>query len=57
MIEALDITYTFDMKKVESAVLNILYGRSITNRYAFINPGSLDFYEKFFLNFKKNNAL
>lgn len=46
MIEALDITYTFDMKKVESAVSNILNGRPITNRYALINPKSLDFYEK-----------
>ena len=46
IIEAPDIPYTFDMKKVESAVSNILYGRSITNRYALINPKSLDFYEK-----------
>jgi len=46
IIEALDIPYTFSMKKVESAVVNILNGRPVTNRDALINPESLDFYEK-----------
>jgi len=40
-----DIPYTFNMKKVESAVSNILHGRAVTNRDALINPESLDFYE------------
>jgi acetoacetyl-CoA synthetase len=46
IIEAPDIPYTFSMKKVESAVVNILNGRPVTNRDALTNPESLDFYEK-----------
>ena len=46
IIEAPDIPYTFNMKKVESAVSNILHGRPVTNRDALVNPESLDFYEK-----------
>jgi len=46
IIEAPDIPYTFNMKKVESAVSNIINGRPVTNRDALINPESLDFYEK-----------
>ncbi|MCW3993582.1 MAG: acetoacetate--CoA ligase, partial [Candidatus Bathyarchaeota archaeon] len=38
IIEAPDIPYTFSMKKVESAVVNILNGRPVTNRDALINP-------------------
>ena len=45
IIEVPDIPYTFNMKKVESAVSNILHGRTVTNRDALINPESLDFYE------------
>ncbi len=45
IIEAPDIPYTMNMKKVESAVTNILNGREVTNRQALINPESLDFYE------------
>lgn len=45
IIEAPDIPYTFNMKKVESAVSNIIHGRPVTNRDALINPESLDFYE------------
>jgi len=56
IIEVPDVPYTFNMKKVESAVANILNGRPVTNRDALINPESLNFYEKFFLNFKKNSA-
>jgi len=41
-----DIPYTLNMKKVESAVTNILNGRAVSNKDALINPGSLDFYEK-----------
>lgn len=46
IIEAPDIPYTFNMKKVESAVYNIINGKPVTNRDALINPESLDFYEK-----------
>jgi len=46
IIEAPDIPYTFNMKKVESAVSNIIHGRQVTNRDALVNPESLDFYEK-----------
>ena len=46
IIEAPDVPYTFNMKKVESAVSNILNGRPVTNRDALINAESLDFYEE-----------
>lgn len=45
ILEAPDIPYTLNMKKVESAVTNILNGRAVTNREALINPSALDFYE------------
>ncbi|MEW5937191.1 MAG: acetoacetate--CoA ligase [Candidatus Thermoplasmatota archaeon] len=40
-----DIPYTMNMKKVESAVTNIMNGRAVTNRDALKNPESLDYYE------------
>ena len=46
MIEVPDIPYTFNAKKVESAVTNIVNGRPVTNRDALVNPESLDFFEK-----------
>jgi acetoacetyl-CoA synthetase len=46
IIEVSDIPYTFNMKKVESSVANILNGRPVTNRDALTNPESLDIYEK-----------
>ena len=46
ILEAPDIPYTLNMKKVESAVTNIVNGRAVSNRDALINPGSLEFYEK-----------
>jgi len=46
IMETPDIPYTFNMKKVESAVSNIIHGRPVTNRDALINPESLGFYEK-----------
>jgi acetoacetyl-CoA synthetase len=45
MIEIPDIPYTLNMKKVESAVTNILHGRPVLNRDALMNPQSLDYYE------------
>ena len=46
ILEAPDIPYTLNMKKVESAVTNILNERAVSNRDALINPGSLEYYEK-----------
>lgn len=45
VIEVPDIPYTFNMKKVESAVANIIHGKAVTNRDALTNPESLDYYE------------
>jgi len=46
IVEVPAIPYTFNMKKVESAVTNIVNGSPVTNRDALINPESLDYYEK-----------
>jgi acetoacetyl-CoA synthetase len=46
ILETPDIPYTLNMKKVESAVTNILNGRAVTNKDALINPRSLEYYEK-----------
>jgi len=45
------------MKKVESAVSNIIHGRPVTNRDALTNPESLDFYKKSFLSSKNSTVL
>ena len=45
VIEVPDIPYTLNMKKVESAVTNIIHGRPVLNRDALINPECLDYYE------------
>lgn len=39
-----DIPYTLNMKKVESAVTNVVHGRPVTNRDALVNPESLEFF-------------
>jgi acetoacetyl-CoA synthetase len=49
ILETPEIPYTLNMKKVESAVTNILNGRAVSNRDALINPGSLEFYEQVFV--------
>jgi acetoacetyl-CoA synthetase len=41
-----DIPYTFNAKKVESAVTNIINGRSVSNKGALMNPECLDYFEK-----------
>ncbi|MBC8264963.1 MAG: acetoacetate--CoA ligase [Anaerolineales bacterium] len=46
IIEVPDVPYTYSMKKVESAVTNIVNGRSVLNRDALVNPESLDYYER-----------
>jgi acetoacetyl-CoA synthetase len=45
IIETPDIPYTLNMKKVESAVTNLIHGRPVLNRDALMNPQSLDYYE------------
>ena len=40
-----DLPKTFNGKKVESAVTNLVNGRRITNREALSNPESLDYFE------------
>jgi acetoacetyl-CoA synthetase len=46
IIEVPDIPYTFSMKKVESAITNLIHGRPVLNRDALNNPESLDYFEK-----------
>jgi acetoacetyl-CoA synthetase len=46
ILETPDIPYTLNMKKVESAVTNIINGRAVSNKDALINPGSLVYYEE-----------
>jgi len=48
-----DIPYTLNMKKVESAVTNIIHGRPVTNRDALVNPESLDYYENLLSNLQE----
>jgi acetoacetyl-CoA synthetase len=45
ILDVPDIPYTFNMKKVESAVTNIINSRPVTNRDALTNPESLDHFE------------
>lgn len=45
ILSAPDIPYTFSGKKVESAVTNIINGKSVTNRDALRNPESLDYFD------------
>ncbi|HUH97673.1 MAG TPA: hypothetical protein VLZ89_09965, partial [Anaerolineales bacterium] len=46
ILETPDIPYTLNMKKVESAVTNIINGRMVSNKDALINPQSLEYYEQ-----------
>ncbi len=46
ILETPEIPYTLNMKKVESAVTNILNGRPVSNKDALVNPSSLDYYEQ-----------
>ena len=46
ILETPDIPYTLSMKKVESAVTNIVNGRAVSNKDALINPSSLDYYQE-----------
>lgn len=46
ILETPEIPYTLNMKKVESAVANIVNGRPVVNREALVNPGSLDYFAR-----------
>ncbi|MBM4430380.1 MAG: acetoacetate--CoA ligase [Chloroflexi bacterium] len=46
IMEVPDVPYTYNMKKVESAVTNVVNGKPVLNRDALINPESLDYYER-----------
>jgi len=46
ILEMPDAPYTLNMKKVESAVTNIIHGRPVLNRDALLNPQVLDYFEK-----------
>ena len=46
ILEMPDAPYTLNMKKVESAVTNIIHGRPVLNRDALSNPQVLDYFEK-----------
>ena len=46
IMEMPDAPYTMNMKKVESAVTNIIHGRPVLNRDALSNPQVLDYFEK-----------
>ncbi len=46
ILQVPDIPYTFNMKKVEVAVANIINNRPVTNRDTLTNPESLDFYSR-----------
>lgn len=48
IIEVADIPYTFNQKKVEVAVSNIVNGKPINNRDTIINPEALDYIERAF---------
>jgi acetoacetyl-CoA synthetase len=47
VVQAPDIPYTFNLKKVEIAVSNILNEKPVTNREAIVNADVLEFYERF----------
>lgn len=54
ILETPSIPYTFNMKKVESAVRNIVNGRPVSNREALTNPDSLDYFEKILPDLQKD---
>jgi len=53
ILETPAIPYTFNMKKVESAVRNIIDGKPVPNRDAITNPESLEYFERIIPELKK----
>jgi len=46
ILEMPDAPYTFNMKKVEIAVTQIIHGKPVSNRDALLNPEVLDYFTK-----------
>jgi acetoacetyl-CoA synthetase len=46
IVEVPDIPYTFNMKKVEIAIANIIHGKPVLNSDSLINPKSLDYFKE-----------
>jgi len=46
ILEMPSAPYTLNMKKVESAVTNIIHGRPVLEQDALANPEVLDYFEK-----------
>ena len=55
ILQAPSFPYTFNMKKVESAVRNIVNGKPVSNRDAIGNPDSLEYFERITSELKKMN--
>ena len=53
ILEVPDIPYTFNMKKVETAIANILNNRQVTNLDALSNPESLEYYRELALSLRE----
>jgi acetoacetyl-CoA synthetase len=53
ILQAPSFPYTFNMKKVESAVRNIVNGKPVSNRDALGNPESLKYFERIASELKK----
>jgi len=53
IMEMPDAPYTLNMKKVESAVTNIIHGKPVLNRDALMNPEVLDYFQKILPELKK----
>jgi acetoacetyl-CoA synthetase len=53
IMEMPDAPYTLNMKKVESAVTNIVHGKPVLNRDALMNPEVLDYFQKILPEVKK----
>ncbi len=54
ILQTPSIPYTFNMKKVESAVRNIINGKPVLNRDALTNPESLEYFEKILPDIQKD---
>jgi len=55
ILQAPSFPYTFNMKKVESAVRNIVNGKPVSNKDAIGNPDSLEYFERIAPELKKMN--
>jgi acetoacetyl-CoA synthetase len=56
ILDTPSIPYTFNMKKVESAVRNIINDKPVTNRDALANPQSLEYFKKILPEIQSNQS-